>query len=271
MGLNKPKMNLFETLEKKQRITAFDRGDEMRFFLANHILLADFPTFIHYRNSTKPFDVIRANIIIRGIINRNAFIKVIKTLKEHEGESDLEELATKTLQGLIKGLPYYQDGATRIYMPFLPKTVNDLYFRSPEKLLSKEYLNLFRHVDSICIDPFDEYGADLYDSTYTQLILIRRAKESSAYYDYDSASIYFINSQGRLDCRICVFDRGIKRPNTHHMMQRIESVVDAYYEYDREKLKMALVENQLISSSLLNKINSDDRKHLSKISKKAAK
>lgn len=241
----------------------------MRFFLANHILLADFPNFIRYRNATKPFDVIRANIIIRGIINRNAFIKVIKTLKGHEEEEGLEELAMKTLQGLVRGLPYYQDGATRIYMPFLPKTMNDLYFRSPEKFLTKEYLNLFRHMDSICVDPFDEYGADLFDSTYTQLILLHRSKESNAYYDYDSASIYFVNQQGRLDCRICVFDRGIRRPNTHHMMERLKPVVDAYYAQDKTALKKALVDNKLISSSLFYKLNVEERKHNEKLSKKA--
>ncbi|MCR5491508.1 MAG: hypothetical protein K6F32_05220 [Bacilli bacterium] len=258
-------------MEKKQRRTVFDQGDEMRYFLANNVLLADFPNFSNFRNATKPFDVIRANIIIRGIANRNAFVKVIKTLREHEGEKNIEELAMKTLQKSIEGLPFYIDGATRIYMPFLPKTMNDIFLKSPEKLLQKKYLNLFRHSDSICVDPFDEYGPDLYNSTFTQLILVRRGQDSNAYYDYDSASIYFVNKQGRLDCRIAVFDRGIRRPNTHHMMQRLEPVVDAYYEFDKEKMKNALVDNQLISSSLLYKLNNADRLHNAKISKTSSK
>ena len=159
------------------------------------------------------------------------------------------------------------DDGTKIYIPMLSVSLNDLYAIHPEKLERAPYLTLLKdkRCESLLIDPFDTYGAALFDSTFTNWILIRKSAQFSAFFDYDSLSIYFINYQGRLDAKVCLFDRGLKRRNTNHMLERITPVVDAYFRDDRNGMTKALVDNQLISSKLIYKIQSDENKYFSKI------
>ena len=63
-----------------------------------------------------------------------------------------------------------------------------------------------------------------------------------------------INDQGRLDSKICLFDREIKTPVKTHMVKRIEAVADAYLANDKNALIQALVQGNLISSSLMHEI-----------------
>ena len=83
------------------------------------------------------------------------------------------------------------------------------------------------------IDPFDAYGNELYNSHFSRLVKIRSEDKETAFFHYDTNTIYFVNEQGRLDASIVLFDRYIRHPNYSHMLTRIKPVVDAYFNFDR--------------------------------------
>ncbi len=120
------------------------------------------------------------------------------------------------------------------------------------------YKKLLKDYEAALIDPFDYYGAALYDSYFTKLVILRKTKNSMAAYDYDAECIYFINEEGRLDAKIALFDKGLTKPLKNHMIPRIQKVVDAYYENDRDKMLNVLLKEKLISDALRKK--ADEKK-----------
>ncbi len=261
-------MDLFLTLEKKQRKTHFERSDEMTFFLNNSGALADYPIFSYYRKADTPFQIERANIILRSLQakqNIDEGLKIAKAKSVGLGEEEKARIFQETMEPILDKLPYHVHEGERIYIPFFSKSINRLYAKDWLKLVSSPYKRLLRNFDSILIDPFDYYGDDLFESLFTKLVRVKKTDEGSAFYDYDSFSIYFVNKQGRLDCQCCLFDRYLKEQNRNHMMERVQPVVEAYYKGDVEELKRFLVEKKLISSRLIYKINYDETVVFSRI------
>ncbi len=267
-------MNLFETLEKKQGHTAFQSGSEMRYFLDNSPVLRDYPAFARWGKVSKPFDIIRANIYIRGILNKEFVERTY--FKLTEGGVNKKDLLDSEKQALFSSVSlatnsldfYLENDENRILIPFFSRSLNDVYSHSYWKLEERPYKALLKDLESVAIDPFDTYGDDLYNSYFTKLIRLKKDSTGSAYYDYDAASVYFVNKGGRLDAALCLFDKELRHPNTHHMMERLKPVVSAYYENDKAGMIKALGDNKLISSSLLNKLIADDNKLNLKIDKK---
>lgn len=274
-------MDLFQLLEKKQSKTAFQASSEMRFFLDNSGILEDFQMFARFGKAQKSFDVIRANIIIRSIINKrileDAYEKALRISKKgitNPVEKEDFSLTTEGLEIIAKAresLPYYEEEGNRIYIPILSRSVNKIYSGDITKLSTRPFRSLLRNVDIMLVDPFDTYGAGLFESYFTKLVCIRKEKNSYAYWDYDAASIYIINNEGRLDVSIALFDRGLKKKSPNHMMSRIVPAVDAFYKGDKNEFEKALVDNQLISSRLIYRNKYDERRLSDKFSKKYSK
>jgi hypothetical protein len=151
-------------------------------------------------------------------------------------------------------MPYLLFHDHKIYVPFFPISINDLYSTHFEKLLKAPYKRLIGSYQSSAIDIFDYYGYEIYDSYFTKLVPIRKTPKCLAAYDYDAEALYFINDQGRLDEKICFFDKTIKIPVKTHLVKRIEAVADAYLADDKDALCRALVGGNLISSGLMHKL-----------------
>ena len=257
-------MQLFQTLERKQRFTFFNSGSENRFFLARTSVLNSVPGFHELTMASKPFDVIRANIVIRALINKRALDQAyITTARQYRKDGEIphdgEIAIKKAVEAVKKDLPYLELGEDKIYIPILPRSINTIYDRRIMRLEEKPMKALLgERFDVMVVDPFITYGAELFNSYFTNLIRVAEHDGVVAYFDYDSLAIYFVNKSGYLDVNICLFDRGIGRRNLNHMLERITPVIDAYFRDDREGLMESLVQNQLISSSLIYKINSKE-------------
>ena len=143
----------------------------------------------------------------------------------------------------------------RIYIPFFPKSINLLYLHEPERLNEYPYTDLFKSFVTLIIDPFDTYGNKLYNTKFTNLVLIENKNNVMAYFHYDTLTIYLINDQGRLDSKIVLFDRYLKKIDTENILERIKPVVDAYYEHNVQNLIKNLENNGFISSKMLFKLN----------------
>ncbi|MCR5348838.1 MAG: hypothetical protein K6E59_04445 [Bacilli bacterium] len=267
-------MNLFDTMERKQKFTFFNSGAENRFFLSTSRVLTGFTMYKGMAKAQKPFDIIRANIVIRSLANKKTLDEVYLTTvrnfrKNGELRHDGEVAVKKAIAFAKQGMPFLEIGEEKVFVPTYPKSLNRIYDKDILKLEEKPFKPMLGNgSEALCIDPFDTYGWKLFDSYFTNLILVRQAGKTAAFFDYDSLTIYFVNYQGRLDAQICLFDRRIGKRNTNHMMERITPVVDAYFRDDRDALLQNLVQNQLISGSLVYRLSSDEKKHFARIERK---
>ena len=260
-------MDFFDTLSKKQKTTPFNRSSEMHYFLDNAGILNNVTYFARFARVTDPFDIVRANIIIRALQNKemiqDAFIKVYRKGTEEE-KADYKD----TLGPFLETLPYLKEGRNRIYVPIFPRRINLIYEGDFTKLRDKPYNALLTdYADAFVIDPFDAYGYELFNSYFTKWILVGKNEKEAVFFDYDSWSLYAVNTQGRLNAKIALFDRYIGKPYTNHMLERVTPVVQAYLSGDKDKLIDELVDNQLISRKLIFKIYADERRIYSRIYK----
>ena len=272
-------MDLFATLEKKQKRTgAFNAGMETRFYLDHFSLLNTIPNYKWYYRAQKPFDILRANIILRGLLNKkildDAFQNAARPYHGHMDSLTPTEEANilMAVNEAKQSLDSFVFKNTTIYIPVLPRSFNEIYDKDVLSLDEKPFKALRgRGMQAVAIDPFDAYGYEVFDSDFTNLILIKKTPRSAAFFDYDASNVYFVNEQGRCDATLCLFDRYLGKRNTNHMMERIIPVVDAYYRDDEEEFRTLLVQNQLISSRLMYKISSDDSKRFRAIDRIAEK
>ena len=193
--------------------------------------------------------MMRANVIIYGLLNKQTIELEVKSLKEYGQDKD-EEAFNAALRDRCIDLPYYSENEQKIYIPFFNRALNQIYTREPLKLLEEPYIELEGNFQNSSIDPFDTYGAELFNSFFTKLVKVGTNGREYAYFHYDTNTIYIANAQGRLDSRIVLFDKYIKKPNLNHMLERITPVVERYFADDREGFVNALLENKFISNKM---------------------
>lgn len=254
-------MKLFELLEAKQKPRKdFGSGEEFKFFIEHRFLLGKFNRFSFlYDSEGNDFNVMRANIIIYGLLNKETIEMEVKSLKEY-GEDKNQESFNNALKERILDLPYFSEHGLKIYVPFFPRALNAIYTNEPIKLLEDPYNNLVDNFQNSSIDPFDVYGAELFNSFYTKLVKVGTNGKDVAYFHYDTNTIYIINDQGRLDLRIVLFDKYLRRHTTNHMLERITPVINKYFENDREGFIQAMLDSKFISSKMAGLLNKSKKK-----------
>jgi len=202
-----------------------------------------------------------------------AYLSLAKPLRKAETLKE-GDLSMEKLEEIRKDLPCFGEGEERIFIPILPRTVNRIYAGDMWKLEEKPYSSLLgKNVyESLVCDPFDTYGPDVYDSGFTNLIPLGKSPTTAAFYSFDSFSVYFVDrKQGRLEVELCLFDKYLKPRYLNHILERLQPVVDAYLNDDKEGMMKALVENQLVSSRLIAKNISDEKALFAKFVQKASK
>lgn len=252
-------MNLYETLVKNQAnvIKHFESEDYL-FYNENRYLLNNIPLYRFLNIPKNDFDVIRANIILRAILNKKDLDKAISfaygssTMKTDEARIYITERMVNH--------PYLLQNNNRIYIPIFSKAINVLYYKDFGKLLKSPYNKLLTDYAASCIDIFEAYNFSLYNSSFTKLVTIYQNKDILVAYHYDFKTLYFINNQGRLDAQIALFDKYMKKIVDNHIMERTKGVIEAYLNDDRETMYKELIKNNLISEKLIYKIKSKEYK-----------
>ena len=246
-------------LKAKKRKT-FEQSEEFHFFINNRHVLMHLPQFIHfYDTENDPFQIMRANIILYAYFNKIKMEEEIQSLGTYLSSNEKNHAKfVQSYHEIISELPYYQENKDKIYIPFFPRALNQIYANEPEKLLTSAYSGLQDNFKGTLIDPFDTYGSELYNSHFSRLVKISTNDRETAFFHYDTNTIYFVNEQGRLDAGIVLFDKYIRHPSYSHMLERIKPVVDAYFAFDREALLRTLNENGFVSNHLLRLIRFRD-------------
>lgn len=257
-------MTIYELLEKYQkRRNAFQKSEEFRFFLDNRELLNKISKFSFlYDSDVDDFEIMRANCLLYGFLNKASIEQEIINVQKHlsKDEKVNSPVFMKALHERLVELPYYDSGSEKIYIPFFTRAINLIYTQSPERLLSAPYNELIKNYTNAIVDPFDTYGADIYNSYFTHLIKVSEKHGEIAFFHYDTQTIYIVNNQGRLDDKIVLFDRYLKQFTDHHMLERIKPVVEAYFSYNREEFIKNLFNNGFISSKMLSIIKKNSHR-----------
>ena len=246
---------IYDLLSSKQKYRRpFSSGEDFKYFMDNREKLGKFKRFTElYDSEENEFDIMRANILLRGLENKTLFEKEIVNIKSH-GEIETGKFIL-TLKERMLGQPYYDFNGTKIYIPFFSSALNQIYTNEPEKLLSLPYSELEHDFEDACVDPFDTYGAELFNSYFTSLVKIASSKHATAFFYYDTNTVYIINDQGRLDGKFVLFDKYMKKVSYTHMIERISPFIEAYFNNARQGLVDALLEHKLISPQMHKLLN----------------
>lgn len=246
-------MELLEFLSRrKKKRKSFMETNEYKYYNQNKGNLAKLPKFLYLQKfDNGNFDILRINIILRGYRNKMILEEEANSIQEYmqDNEFDSEKYKSIVAQKMIDE-PYYKDENAKIYIPFFSKIVNLIYTEEPKKLLKYPYSTLKDDFLDMVIDPFDTYGYELFNSEFCPLVKIYEKDGSAAFFNYDLNIIYVINSQGRLDARIVLFDKYIRHPNYNHMLERLRPVVEAYFNFDRQEFINALKNQGFISNHM---------------------
>lgn len=257
-------MNLYEVLYKNQRKSHFKESDEMAFFLANKGLLSGYEGEGLGKLSlgNDPFDIVRANIVIRALINKKTIERLYQEkVKPSKKENIDASLSVEEYMAMgLAELPFLNFNGQKIYVPVFPSSINLIYGGRFEKLLVSPYKNLMEKYEPLLIDPFDYYGDALFDSYFTKLVAIKRDGNCLAAYDFDAESLYIINEQGRLDARFALFDKYLANPTKTHMVKRLTSLANAYFTGSRQDILNVLLSAGFLSERLASKIGSIEEK-----------
>lgn len=250
-------MAIYEYLNAHRHRRFIRRTDDYVFFQKNKFLLEKFPYFNKYLLSRDDFSLIQANIILHCLINKivieEEVYRLIQT-SEMQFKKIVDAYLVKELQHTLSDLPVIEEGNTRYYVPIFSRSMNLIYYEEAEKLAIYPYNDLRENFESVLIDLFEVYHFSLYRSNFTKLVEIKGDTTSMAYYHMDFRTIYIINNQGRLDLKIPLFDRGMRKFSANHIMERIEPVIDAFYQGDRSKMLRTLRQKKLISERAYRKM-----------------
>jgi hypothetical protein len=269
---------LYDLLAKEQKASRFKDSDEMAFFLTNRGILSGYEICAKFVSASDPFDIVRANILIRALLNKRTIerLYLAKTRPQSKNAQrqieavglDLELPIEEFMASGMSELPYLLYQGRKIYVPVFPASLNVIYDERFEKLLVDPYKRMLAEFEPLMVDAFDYYGTALYDSYFTKLVAIKRKAGVLAAYDFDAECLYFINDQGRLDAKLALFDKRLRHEGRTHLVKRLERLAAAYFDGDKEDLLDSLETEGFISSDLIEEIRSDDKKIRDKAQKK---
>ncbi|MFA5235944.1 MAG: hypothetical protein WC399_03805 [Bacilli bacterium] len=247
-------MHLFDLLKSEQKGPRLSDSEEHQFFLAHRHLLIEKNCFLDLYNPEDSFALVKANIVLRSLINKNAIEEKLQALGQtsvlEEGRLKHHDIRTRMVADGYE-LPYFLDKDVKMYVPIFNRAMNFIYAREPDRLFDYPYEGLTHEFNSSLINPFEMYNFALFDSNFTCLIKLGSDATSTAFYHIDYREVLIINRQGGLDVRIALFDKNLEYPNYEGVIDRLLPVVAAYFANDRDALVAALLKGQLVSGELL--------------------
>ncbi|MGM9874162.1 MAG: hypothetical protein ACI31G_04595 [Bacilli bacterium] len=247
------KKKLFELLESKRKYkNSFHETEEFAFFLANKSVLKKIAKFSFLSLATNEFDILRANIIIKSYFNKLKIEEEISNVTNLIVDNkiiDNDEFSTNLLSK-ISDLPYLLDGNNKIYITFFSRPINNIYLFEPTKILEKPYSYLVTLFDELVIDSFDYYGNNIFSSNFVDLEKVWTNGKETAFFFKKTNNIFLVDSQGRLDLALPLFDKYMNKISLENIEQRIAKVIEAYYDNSKALFIDELFNNNFISSRM---------------------
>lgn len=235
---------LFPYLRQKCDKTSLIASSRARaFYEDNSEGFVKYPALNKYASTSDPFSLIKADIILEGVNNKEEIEKSVELYQKADltKASIKEAIHQRMASCLYKG--------KNIYVPFLSPLVNQAYNKNFSLLLHPPFSFLKKDFDEEIIDPFDTYGFDLFSSSFTDLVEIATSKEENlkAYYDIDFETIFVIDDQGRMEEEIRLFDAPDPLRSKTHLISKLEALMAFYFASDKESFIDSLYNFSLIT------------------------
>ncbi len=245
--------NIYSILNKYKNNRIINKSNEFSFYNKYCEILYDNVNFKKYTEINNLFDLIKANIIIRSLLNKNYIDKCIKTEFSNKKFNTKEEIICN-INNKINNLIYMDYNSYKIYIPLFNLETNNIYVNYIEKMNVNPYDKLFNKFEYFLINSFEVYKLNLYESRFCELVKIIEDDTSVAYYHYELRTIFIINNQGYLDNIISIFDKNMKNINNDNIIERIKMVMLKYFEGDLSGFIYSLYEEKLISNKVFRKL-----------------
>lgn len=244
-------------IKKQKKVYNYKKNREYSFYKRHRYLLKSFPQYTSFIDIYNSFEMICANSIIYSILNKKKLDDICKDLFSSiflNNKLTSEEFI-KYYQSRIIDLRFFVSNDIKVYIPIFSHVINEIYYKEPTKLLEVPYNELFSNYTNNLIDPFDTYGLSLFDSNFTKLVLVKKYDNNAVFYDFDLATVYIINDQGRLDYEIHLFDKWMEKINTSRILDRIINVTDAYFSNNKSLFIENMYTQGLISQKMFETLN----------------
>lgn len=245
--------SVFEVLKKYKNNKFINTSEEVKFYDKYCEVLYDNNNFVKYTEINDLFDIIKSNIIIRSILNKNTIDKIIKEEINNHDFNTVEEIQNN-IKNRFFNLPYMKYEDFKIYIPFFNISTNNIYSNEFFKLKEVPYNDLMKNYIYFLVDPFETYKLNIFESNFTELVKIYSDNTSSAYYHFNLRTIFIINDQGFIDNTIHIFDKKMKYVDTTNIIERIKPAIRAYYKNDIAEFIYSLNEEKLISHKVFRKL-----------------
>ena len=168
---------IYTLLQKRKRKVNIHQTDDYKFYAKNAPIYAQILAFYHFGLSeNQPFRIIQANIIIKAMMNKELIESKLESFSLESTQNTQikqDEYIKNKVWKLLddNSAPYFPQDKSRIYVPIFSRSLNLIYNEECSKLLEYPYNNLMEKPQTSCVDLFDTYGIDLYNSPFTSLIL----------------------------------------------------------------------------------------------------
>ena len=250
------RFNLFSYIKwKNDKHELLSNSSYKQFFDENFHVLEHYPWLNKYMSYESSFDLIKSTIIIKTILNK----KQIEMYSQFYSEADLKIESTYNL--VHSRLPYFIKDDIRIYVPIFKEMYNERYDRFLGSLLKLPYSSLKDDFEDRTIDCFDYYNCSLFNSSFTKMILISQRDNLQAYYDVELETIFIIDDQGVLEQEIPIFDNKCKDKRKSHIFDHVSSLVEAYYNCDKNAFILGLYNYGFISKKAYEFILKQERRN----------
>lgn len=249
-------MNKLNTLllKKHHKFFNYKKSDEYKFYIKNRKKVNVIKYSYKIESNLPQFDIICKNIIISSIFNKISMDKLYSELFSSvylNSKLNFDEFLLYYHDRIVD-LKSFKSNDIDIYIPIFSHTLNDIYYNDPLELLKEPYESILKKYNTNFIDLFTTYNFDVFDSNFTKLIKIKDYGDIVAFYDFDFGMLFFINNQGRLDYYLPIYDKYIEKINTSHLIQKILTICDDYYDNNIKQLVDDLNENNFISNKMYN-------------------
>lgn len=247
-------MKKINKILRKNQSKKFDfyKSEQFLYYKKHKNVLSKFLVAPNLKTTSKVFDYICKNVILGAVLNKIQLDVICKDLFSSiylNNKLTFEEFL-KYYHARIVDLKFFKSNDIEIYIPIYTHVLNEIYYKKPLELLKQPYCEVVDNLKGNYVDMFSTYNYKLFDSTFTKLIKIKEYKELVAFYDFDSATIFFINPQGRLDYYLPIFDKWMDKINTSGLINRLISISDAFYMNNKTELIETLRKERVISEKM---------------------
>lgn len=252
------KFLLFPYLRYKcDKTSLMAKSTYKKYYDANIYLITDYPQLRVYDRINDPFSLIRICIILQAIKNKISIEKEVELYKNIDLNNQV------TYNAIHKRLPYLDYSSNlKIYVPFFSPTINKAYDKELVSLLELPFSSLKNEHEIATINPFFAYGYKLFDSSFSNLILIKVQDNLScaAFYSIEMEILFIVSDQGTLLEQINLFDSKNIDKRKDHLFDRLTKLVDFYFNNDKDGFINCLKEEHFISNKTMDYIIQEERK-----------